>query len=1511
MASALGEALGAAGMRRVALRAAAMQTAKPSGGSAGGLYGSASGSNDPWSAADNVARLYAMASRGEAYSAIRPACVKMSNLVVRVGERDETGGLANREMRMREKAYAGDELAASRDLRHKAWLKTAPAFIKSLEESVDVLDDHPFLRRLARPNDYQTASSLLWCTAFSLCACGESIWLLDYDEQAKDLAAIYYLPRTWVTPVESGGNPFAAYRLTVPGQFADPDAPPIPGKYVVHVMTPNAANPVVPHSSTAAQGLAIATDAEIQTAQLSVTKNITKPGMLVVVGEVESAVGGKSQRPELTADQRRDITAQVRLHYQTASRVGDPLVLDRLIQDVRPYMPQPSDLDYQGGSSVISARIYQGYGTNPIVAGQVQSGNRAQALVAHESMDWLQVNPLATLIGEAMTAKIGPLYGAENAGKSLVIWIDPARAKDPELMQKRFDSVAKFGVLTKGQMREYLATGEYEYVPQDDDDEPAKAPGGASGHPGENPGAPNADPNADPNAGPPADQNVQPDPVNPPAKSAERKKRRQQAKALGLGGGAVGSRVYVVPDDGVKAARRVLRWLRDGALESLDGKSLAMARMLARGVVTSRGALKRIAASMADMSADVLAARERVNAESLNAWESPEIVKWLARGGAVAGAWACASLGDVHGADVILGAWVKGRSGGNCGTGDGGFKPGNTCASGGGGSHGQSAGPASAAPAVPIGAVKPAAKPLAKTSVVDSSKWPAHNVAAQWAANKISKMEKLAAEGKFGDLIAIDAIPKSKSPNPYQKAVHEAHQKLVGGQVKQLVTVPDGLKTATPAAKAEVIKTQPEVAKLPGGVIDATGWKKQPGTQAGSNEGGIMTAPNGDQYYVKTPSNPAHAKSEVVAAKLYALAGSGIPVVDAAIAKNNAGQNVIAVASKWEADAKGFNVNNLSHIEAAQKEFAVHAWLGNWDSVGLGFDNVLIKKTESGSKAMCIDAGGSLEFRDQGGAKEFGKVPKEWDSLRDPNVNPKSAAVFGEMTPHQLQESAAKLAHIKREDVEAIVNKHLAGDATKQKEMVDTLMARRDAILELGGCVTSKEAVKVQSGESPKTPVSVEVPQAVAAPKVAITPPAGGSSVPAKIPHPPVTASATNASVNAKLHKLYEAAQSGDVNAVNAIATNATSSQTYAKKAHAYKMQLLAAMGGTATEVKTSPVAGGAKPATPEVKKTRPKSTVAAPKEVEKPKKPFVVNADKLPPDPEFKSKQFAAANKETAQALKKMAVAGDIETLSKYDASYSHVLHHYKMSLLAEVRSQKERHDVKSLPSVKDFESTLKELASKVKVKSDGADKIGYWSAVGQTSVTPTVAPKWSTNQTPDFWKRGDDAFDKMSKQEQSSLKYYTGGSYETLNHKLRTGVPKYGDKEMGEMADVAANAVTKGASELPVGTTLSRKHDMDAASIKKLEQSVGKVVQDKGILSTSTDKDFWSGDVHWQMVAGPGVKGLPSKNFSQSGKHEYEVLLPPNTRMLITSVKKDPIGRTVVSSILLPFNEGQCCPP
>lgn len=662
--NALAMSLGSAASRGVMYRAQASSAMVPSsGGGASAQYGSA-GARDPWEQAESITRLYAAAARGTAFSAIRPVCVKLADLAIRVGTAGAS--IAKREMRIREKAWGGSEDLAAKDLRHAAVVSRGPAFIKSLSMKIDVIEEHSFLDRMASPNEFQTGSALIWCTAFSLCACGESIWLLDWDDEAGDLAAVYYLPRHWVLPVAEGRNPFAKYKLLINGRLDD--SPPIDGRYVVHVMTPNASNPAAPYSSTSAQSLAIATDEEIQRAQLAVTKNITKPGMLVVMGEMDAPTGHGSHRPELTADQRRDIADQVRLHYQTAARMGDPLILDRLIQDVRPYMPGPSDLDYQNGSSVIADRVYQGYGTNPIVAGQVQNGNRAQALVAHESMDWLQVNPLATLISESMTAKIGSLYAGESADR-LVIWFDPAKARDPELMHKRFSEVAKYGVLTKGQLREYLATGEYEYKPQEDDDEPAKpagpaAPGAGDPNQGGGPGAgdPAGDPAEDPNAG------------NPPAKKPTKPAKREKPPKAG----AKKHFVARVPSAVRKNARTVLRWLREGALDHLDAESLRFARVLASGEVRSLSLLRALALDSKRFEEAAGQATALLKSSERNAWESADVVGWMARGASAGSAWA----------QAVLGLPVEK----NCGTGDGGFKPGNSCAGGGSGKGSGAAG---------------------------------------------------------------------------------------------------------------------------------------------------------------------------------------------------------------------------------------------------------------------------------------------------------------------------------------------------------------------------------------------------------------------------------------------------------------------------------------------------------------------------------------------------------------------------------------------------------------------------------------------------------------------------------------------------------------------------------------------------------------------------------------------------------------------------------------------------
>jgi len=56
-------------------------------------------------------------------------------------------------------------------------------------------------------------------------------------------------------------------------------------------------------------------------------------------------------------------------------------------------------------------------------------------------------------------------------------------------------------------------------------------------------------------------------------------------------------------------------------------------------------------------------------------------------------------------------------------------------------------------------------------------------------------------------------------------------------------------------------------------LIDTTTMQRV-GGQLGTNPAGIFQDDNGRRYYVKTLESPAHARNEMIAAKLYELAGA-------------------------------------------------------------------------------------------------------------------------------------------------------------------------------------------------------------------------------------------------------------------------------------------------------------------------------------------------------------------------------------------------------------------------------------------------------------------------------------------------------------------------------------------------------------------------------------------------------------------------------------------------------------
>jgi hypothetical protein len=273
------------------------------------------------------------------------------------------------------------------------------------------------------------------------------------------------------------------------------------------------------------------------------------------------------------------------------------------------------------------------------------------------------------------------------------------------------------------------------------------------------------------------------------------------------------------------------------------------------------------------------------------------------------------------------------------------------------------------------------------------------SVVAKGKADIAAQLEK-----KIKALGASVAIPTKVAEKIAEVAPPQKDYVLPGASIK--------------AAKGETIKLA-ELEKV--------------GPQMGSNKGGVYMDPvSGKQYYAKQLKSAAHKTNEYVAAGLYELAGlktlSYVPTGE---------DNV--VATKLEPLGK----NNVSQLDAYQKnkaqlDFAVHAWLANWDAVGTGGDNqgVIVGQ----NSPTTLDVGGALEFRAQGGPKGdlFGTKVNELKTMLDPKLSPDAAKFYGGMTPEAMKVSAEKVAHVSDEDIRETVK--INGGSP---ELAEKLIARK------------------------------------------------------------------------------------------------------------------------------------------------------------------------------------------------------------------------------------------------------------------------------------------------------------------------------------------------------------------------------------------------------------------------------------------------------------------------------------
>ena len=599
---------------------------------------------------------------------------------------------------------------------------------------------------------------------------------------------------------------------------------------------------------------------------------------------------------------------------------------------------------------------------------------------------------------------------------------------------------------------------------------------------------------------------------------------------------------------------------------------------------------------------------------------------------------------------------------------------------------------------------------------------------------------------------------------------------------------------AAPKAKPTAAKQAPAAAST--GAHPSIDHWVQTGPQGGSNPGGKFKDENGVEWYCKFPADEDTAKSEVLAAKLYAAAG--IAGQDAKLVTKG---GKLGIASRWVDVKKGANPTALSKAAGVKEGFAVDSWLGNWDVVGLGYDNLQIG---ADGKAVRVDAGGSLQYRAQGGKKAFGHTVTELDSLRDQAINPQSAAVFGKMTKADIAASVAKVLAVPDATIASLVAQFGPGDAANKQALVEALIARKADL-----------AAKFPNAKKEKKKPVFDASKISAPPDFLNWGGSGQSG--------PSSKEFLNQANHRAAQYIYKAAQTGDVAAVKAL-----QAPLYDKNSGA--------------------VTGKA-------------SVLDHPSQHIKGYAQQVINEIDFQMNP---PKQF------------------------RFDGG--HPLHSLNASYP---------------PFVGALQSSAVHKAGKFVVLGDPGTL--PLDAVGLPKITHKAGQL--TQQT--YSAKAQAAISKMPQTQRQAVKAYTGSGYHKINGSLWSGNPS------GE-AKAAAEALHTLAHDIAPGTVLSRKISIDGPDLNQILGATGKVLQEPAIMSTSIRPTSWGGNVQLKLHVGPGVKGLwvgpgsmPGGGAMSNHPGEDEMILPPNTRLLVLSVKKssgpdaDGFGQFVqhiVEAVILP---------
>lgn len=335
---------------------------------------------------------------------------------------------------------------------------------------VENLDDHKILDIMAQPNEVQGQFEFFYFSVANLLISGQCYWVggeIDDPSQADGKRMdIWALPSHWIKPKHKDGL-FSGYVMKVPGSTGE--GMPLEPNQVCRTYIPNPENPLTCYSPVEAAYNAIRTDNFIQGTQLDSFQKGIFPNVVLTVGKVRGEDGkALDTRPVLSPAQRRQVINAVRNVWQSVQSVGDPAIIDGLIESVHKLQSTPAEMDWSNSGAIVKSRIFQTFSVNPIVVGEIVASNRAQAVEADKNFCQMATNPVISQLSTSLTNWLGPMFEKPDR---LLIWLEKCEPRDTDQEFTQLMEARKNGDVYRNEVRTFLGL-----LPVEDDEEDTISP---------------------------------------------------------------------------------------------------------------------------------------------------------------------------------------------------------------------------------------------------------------------------------------------------------------------------------------------------------------------------------------------------------------------------------------------------------------------------------------------------------------------------------------------------------------------------------------------------------------------------------------------------------------------------------------------------------------------------------------------------------------------------------------------------------------------------------------------------------------------------------------------------------------------------------------------------------------------------------------------------------------------------------------------------------------------------